>query len=1006
MTDATEQGRHDADTANSGVAVIGMSLRVPGANTPEEFWRNVASGTKSTTRFTTEQLAEAGVPESDYSHLDYVPVRGVLAGAEEFDAELFGLSAREAQITDPQQRKFLECAYEALESAGYGRQAEGCRVGVFAGTGSNTYLIRHVLPNIDIVNALGETALLVASEKDHVATRTAHRLDLHGPAITMQTSCSTSLVTVHMAVQSLLRGEADIMLAGGSSIFFPQNSGYLFSPHDIASPDGECRAFDNAAAGTVFGNGVAVVVLKRLDAALRDADVIHAVIRGSAINNDGSRKVGYTAPSVDGQAAAIRSAFAAAGVSADTVSYVETHGTATEIGDSIEVEALREAFRHDTERTGFCALGTLKPNIGHVDSAAGVAGLIKAVLALSHGQLPPSINVTEPNPDLKLENSPFYINDVLRSWPAQEGPRRAGVSAFGLGGTNAHVVLEEAPVPAPRPRDLSTPRLFPVSGRTDIAAHEAMARLRRAVTDNPELNLADVAFTLQEGRRALPFRAAVVASSKDEFRRELTATPARLARRSTSVGFMFSGQGSQWPGMAASAYRAFPVFRDVMDECAERLLPALSLDIRRLVCKVPDDVASVQQRLDDSLITQPVLFSVQYALAELLRSWGLEPKVLVGHSAGEYVAARVAGAMSLPDTLKLVVARARLMNEFGFGAMTAVLADTAMVTSLLTPGVSVAAINTPSSLVVSGLPENIAVFETELTARKVKHRRLPIPFAAHSCAMDPAMEGMRRAAAEIEYLPLRTPVISTLTGARMDQTSGFSADYWVRHLRDTVRFGEAATQLVAMRNPLLIEVGPGHALAHLVRQIAGTKSVTAIATLPGREDPGDALRALLQTAGEAWTAGAQIDWPALRTEDDGRRTPLPGYPFERRRLWLDALSVQESAAARLPVPLEESGSGIGDPVPAGAPASAPSPEELGDMEQRVADTWKELLGVDHVGPEDNFFALGGDSLLMVRLIAKLRTNFRVSIPLRVIAAMPTLRMVAQLVTRAQSEGQR
>ncbi|MFF9011039.1 beta-ketoacyl synthase N-terminal-like domain-containing protein [Streptomyces goshikiensis] len=1005
MTDATAQGHHKAG-ADNAVAVIGMSLRLPGANTPGEFWRNVASGTRSTTRFTADQLAEAGVPESEYSHPDYVPVRGVIAGAEEFDAELFGLSAREAQITDPQQRKFLECAYEALETAGYGRQAEGCRVGVFAGTGSNTYLIRHVLPNIDLVNALGETALLVASEKDHVATRTAHRLDLHGPAVTMQTSCSTSLVTVHMAVQSLLRGEADIMLAGGSSIYFPQSSGYLFSPHDIASPDGECRAFDSAAAGTVFGNGVAVVALKRLDAALRDRDVIHAVIRGSAINNDGSRKVGYTAPSVAGQAAAVRSAYAAAGVSADTVTYVETHGTATEIGDSIEVEALREAFRHDTDRTGFCALGTLKPNIGHVDSAAGVAGLIKAVLALRHRQLPPSINVTEPNPDLKLETSPFYINDALRSWPAQDGPRRAGVSAFGLGGTNAHVLLEEAPSPAPRPHDLSAPRLFPVSGRTESAAHEAAVRIRGAVADTPELQVADVAFTLQEGRLALPFRAAVVASDREELQRELTTTLARAAQRSTSVGFMFSGQGSQWPGMAASAYHAFPVFRDVMDECAEWLMPSLSLDIRTLACEVPGDAARVQRRLDDSLITQPVLFSVQYALAELLRSWGLEPKVLVGHSAGEYVAARVAGAISLPDTLKLVVARARLMNEFGFGAMTAVLADEATVTSLLTPGVSIAAINTPTSLVVSGLPKDVSVFETELTAREVKHRRLSIPFAAHSCAMDPALEGMRRAAAEIEYHPLRTPVISTLTGARMDQAVGFSADYWVRHLRHTVRFGEAATQLVAMRNPVLIEVGPGHALAHLVRQIAGTKPVTAIATLPGREDPGDALRAVLQSAGEAWTAGAQLDWSALRSEDEGRRTPLPGYPFQPRRLWLDAPAPQQPAAARTTVPPMESGSGTGEPTPTEAPTSAPAPDEAGDVEQRVADTWKELLGVSEVGSEDNFFALGGDSLLMVRLIAKLRTNFGVSIPLRVIAAMPTLRMVTQLVTRAQSEGQR
>ncbi|GLV87984.1 hypothetical protein Slala03_76730 [Streptomyces lavendulae subsp. lavendulae] len=994
----------------NAVAVIGMSLRLPGAATPDEFWRNISSGTKSTTRFTTDQLAAAGVPASEYSHPDYVPVRGVVEGAEEFDADLFGFSAREAQITDPQQRKFLECAYEALESAGYGRQPEGCRVGVFAGTGSNTYLIRHVLPSVDIVNALGETALLVASEKDHIATRTAHRLDLHGPAIAMQTSCSTSLVTVHMAVQSLLRGEADIMLAGGSSIYFPQHSGYVFSPHDIASSDGECRAFDSAAAGTVFGNGVAVVALKRLDLALRDRDVVHAVIRGSAINNDGSRKVGYTAPSVDGQAAAIRAAYAAAGVSADTVTYVETHGTATEIGDAIEVEALRQAFRHDTDRTGFCALGTLKPNIGHVDSAAGVAGLIKAVLALRNRMLPPSINVTEPNPALKLEESPFYVNEALRSWPAQDGPLRAGVSAFGLGGTNAHVLLEEAPlVESPRPDNAvshAVPHLFPVSGRTESAAEEAAARLGGVVRSTPGVRLRDIAHTLQEGRRELSFRTAVVAADREELQRELAVTPARAAARSTAIGYMFSGQGSQWPGMAAGPYRAFSAFRDVMDECAERLIPLLGLDIRELACVEPEDAKAAGELLDDSLITQPVLFAVQYALAELLRSWGLEPKVLVGHSAGEYVAARVAEAMSLPDSLKLVVTRARLMKQFGFGAMTAVLADEAAVTSLLTPGVSIAATNTPTSLVVSGLPEAIDVFETQLAVRGIKHRRLPIPFAAHSCAMDPALEDMRRAAAEVEYRPLRTPVVSTLTGGRMDRDSTFSAEYWVRHLRDTVRFGEAASRLVALRNPILIEVGPGHALTHLARQVAGDKAVTTISTLPGREDGrGDALRGVLQAAGEAWSAGAPLAWSAVRTDHEGRRTPLPGYPFRRQRFWLDAPA---AAAAAAPLP-SSSVAPTARALPVlddiGADGSGSVPQRVDEVEQRVAKTWKELLGVSEVGPDDNFFALGGDSLLLVRLIASLRTEFGVSVPLRVIAAMPTLRMVAQLVTRAQNEGQ-
>ncbi|HEX7241000.1 MAG TPA: type I polyketide synthase, partial [Longimicrobiaceae bacterium] len=676
-------------------------------------------------------LRAAGVGDELLSHPAYVPARGALEDIDRFDAEFFGVSPRDAEVLDPQQRIFLECAWEAMEDAGREPGRGPARVGVFAGAGFNTYFFRNVLPALTATDPVRTHQAVFSNDKDYLATRTAYKLGLRGPAVTVQTACSTSLVAVHLACRSLRDGECDMALAGGVSAVVPQTSGYLFQEQSFLSPDGCCRAFDAQAQGTVPGSGCGIVALRRLEDALADGDTIHAVILGSAVNNDGDRKVGFTAPAMEGQAAVIRAAHAAAAVDPCTIGYVEAHGTGTALGDSIEVAALADAF--GPLPPGSCALGSLKPGVGHLDVAAGVAGLIRAVLALRHREIPPTLHFQSPNPQIGLERTPFFVPAQPLPWTRDDAPRRAGVSSFGIGGTNAHVVLEEAP--QPRPADPAGPwQLLLLSARTPQALESATQRLATHLAEHPELPLADVAFTLREGRRAFACRRAVVVREGEDAAALLRgAAPDRLATGRAEAEeppavFLFPGVGEQYPGMGRGLYRTETVFRAAVDRCADLLLPRLGWDLRETLFAVDDEpaegsdeparepggldlrrmlgrggpVSGAAARLDRTEAAQPVAFVVGYALARLWESWGIRPAAVLGHSLGEYTAACVAGVFSLEDALELVAARARAIQALPGGAMLAVPLAPDALAPFLAEDVALAAANAPELCVLSG----------------------------------------------------------------------------------------------------------------------------------------------------------------------------------------------------------------------------------------------------------------------------------------------------------------
>ena len=1022
-----EPYRNDSAAGTEGaesfdLAVVGMAGRFPGAADIEEFWRLLAEGREGVRDVGDEEFLAAGGDRADLADPSLVRKVAAPDGIDLFDAAFFGYSPADAELLDPQQRLLLECAYHALEDAGCAVLPEGHVVGVYAGADDSQYYPGHIHPRFaGVPYSMAQTHAAVSNSLGAVATRISYELGLTGPSVSVQTTCSTGLVAVHTACQELLGFKCDIALAAAASINPAGPLGYRHVPDGPFAPDGRIRAFDADAAGTVSGSGAGVVVLKRLEDALAAGDRIRAVVKGTAINNDGRRKMGFTAPSAEGQTEVILEAQAAAGVAADSVTYVEAHGTGTRIGDPIEVAALTRAFRETTGRRQYCALGSVKTNVGHLGAAAGITGFIKTVLALEHRAIPPSLHFDTPNPLIDFASSPFRVPTRLEPWVSPHGPRRAAVSAFGVGGTIAHAVLEEAPEaaaapPAPEP---DRPVVLPLSARTPGALDALRTRLATHLTEAetpahahahahapveaPSPALPDVAHTLVAERPAMPYRGFVVASDRAEATAALAA-PGPVAEhvapgRVPSVAFLLPGGGTQYVGMGGGLYRDLPVYRDAIDTCARVLLPHLGHDLR----------TDLYERTEPGGAGEFLaLVATQYALAVTLRAYGVRPAAFLGHSLGEYTAACLAGALPLEEMLPLVALRVRLIIAAG-GATTGVALGEAELRGRLGDDVSLAAVNGPAACTVAGPTAAVAALEARLAADGVSFRRLRMPAAAHSAVLDPVLDTFAAALNEVSFRSPHTPYVTDVTGTWITGRQVTDPAHWLAHTRRTVRFADGVRTLWERGAPLLLEVGPGRVLSTLAVSVLaeaeaeGTQPALTprtVSTLRHAKAAQPDTPLFAHTLGRLWSTGVPADLARWNGPSaTGRGVPLPPYPFERHRHWIPAPGATAPSSPSCPEPTA--------PQPVPRPARAPRPRQASpyvaprtELERDVTAYWEEALGIDGVGVEDNFFDLGGDSLRAVLLTARLRTAGVLDVPVTRLLAAPT---VAALVADAAAD---
>ncbi|MCY1078495.1 type I polyketide synthase [Archangium lansingense] len=1013
---------------DADIAIIGMAGRFPGARNVTELWANLRAGVESIRFFSKEECRAAGVPEDRLEDPAFVRAAAILPEPEHFDAAFFDMPPREAEITDPQHRVFLEVCWDTLEHAGYSPRDYPGSISVFGGATLNTYLLMNLARNPRVLESFEPVQVNIGNGGDFLATRVSYKLNLRGASHTVQSACSTSLVAVHQACQSLLNSECDMALAGGASVNVGFFHGYRYAEGGMASPDGHCRPFDAKAQGTLFGSGAGVVLLKKLRAAVRDGDTIHAVIKGSATNNDGSLKAGFTAPSVEGQSQVVAEALAASGLEADDIGYVEAHGTATPLGDPIEVQALTQAFRATTQRRRFCALGSVKGNVGHLDAAAGITGLMKTVMALKHGELPPSLHYERPNPAIDFDGSPFYVNATLKPWPAGTTPRRAGVSSFGVGGTNAHVVLEEAPVlPASAPSRRAW-QLLAVSARTPAALESATKRLEEALKGQPGVNLADVAWTLQAGRQRFTHRRfvlarsvedAVEALSQPQGPRVLTESQDAVER---PVAFLFPGQGSQHVDMGRALYEAEPVFRAEVDRCAELLKQHLDgLDLRTVLYPKPEAAEECGKKLAQTALTQPALFTLEYATARLWMSWGVKPQAMLGHSIGEYVAACLAGVFSLEHALRLVAARGKLMQGLPSGAMLAVPLSEDEVQPYLRSGgseLSLAALNGPMQCVLSGTHAAVEAVRRQLQEAGVQCSLLVTSHAFHSSMMNPILDAFTAQVAAVPLKPPTLPFVSNVTGTWITAEQATSPRYWAQHLREAVRFADGLHTLYSSDSKrVLLEVGPGQVLGRLAkRHPAFTSTHAVLASMPPPRDDGATTAGVpplaYETLGRLWQAGVGVEWKGFHGAEHRHRVPLPTYAFERQRFWVEPAATMAAPAPRAvttdaaaPEAQAEQGTEASSARPCQPRPQLRSAYVMPGtpLQRSLVELWQEMLGVAPIGIQDNFFELGGDSLIAVQLSGRIKKQLGLDVPASSLYEGVTVEALAALLNPAEQE---
>ena len=962
---------------NREIAIIGMAGRFPGSNTIAEFWDMLTEGRETISFFSDAEL-DPSIPSSTKNDPAYVKARGVIEKADEFDAEFFGFNPRSAEMMDPQQRLFLEIAWEILENTGYLPQRFNGSVGVFAGCGYNTYFTNNVLAHPEIVERAGQFNVRLLNEKDYIATRTAYQLNLKGPAVAIYSACSTSLLAIAQAVSSIRDGQCDIALAGAASITSPLKSGHFYEEGSIMSKDGHCKPFDAEATGTVFSDGAGAVLLKSLEEAKRDGDTIYAVIKGIGINNDGADKGSFGGPSAEGQAGAIAMAIDDAAIEASTISYVEAHGTATPLGDPIEIEGLNLAFGVQ-EHKQFCAVGSVKSNLGHLTAASGVAGLIKTVLALHHGQIPPTLFYNKLNPNIKLDDSPFYINASLKNWETDK-TRRAGVSSFGVGGTNVHVVLEEFEN-APAQSGTAKPQsLVTWSAKTEASLGNYAKKLAGFAERHMDVNVADMAYTLQSTRADFNQRRFVIAANTKDLSAKLTlenieaSTYKKLSSKASEIVFMFPGQGSQYVNMGRELYDNEPVFKAAVDECIGLLKDTPQAHIMEVIYPAVVDETSAQ-KIKNTFYTQPAIFIMEYAMAKLWMSWGIEPTIFTGHSIGEFVAAHFAGVFSLKDALLLISTRARMVSEVEKGSMLSVRTDARQLQTILPEGLSIAAINSNKLCVVAGPDKLVEAFSARLEEIEIPGRLLHTSHAFHSAMMDEIVKPFEEVVKTLKLNPPVKPVVSTVTGSWMSEAEATDPAYWAQHLRKTVRFADAVDTLQENEGRLLLEVGPGTVLATLSKQQVVNKTTPI---LPGFEknETTTEYYSVLRALGQLWLNGIEPDWKAFYHGQKRLKLNLPAYAFDKKRYWLEAALPQQINAPAIETPqpeLKTENITIENPL---------MRQEL--LTEKLRELFEDASGIeiDAAATNVNFVEIGFDSLLLTQIATNLKKEFNVPITFR------------------------